>query len=80
MPLNSHWLVLRIGATDFLHCWVANSIWLERVGSLITTIALHGGLFRAFRNFIVVLPDCSFVAYIAIWPASSQLTTVSLDI
>ena len=35
-PLNSHWLVLRIGGTDFLHCWVANSIWLERAKSLIT--------------------------------------------
>ena len=25
-PLNSHWLVLRIGGADFLHCWAANSI------------------------------------------------------
>ena len=24
------------GGADFLHCWVANSIWLERVESLIT--------------------------------------------
>ena len=35
-PINSQWLVLRIGGADFLHCWVANSIWLERAGSLIT--------------------------------------------
>ena len=35
-PLNLQWLVLRIGGTDFLHCWVANSIWLERAESLIT--------------------------------------------
>ena len=25
-PLNSHWLVLRIGGADFLHCWVTDSI------------------------------------------------------
>ena len=35
-PLNSQWLVLRIGGTDFLHCWVADSIWLELAESLIT--------------------------------------------
>ena len=35
-PLNSQWLVLRIGGADFLHCWVANCIWLERAESLIT--------------------------------------------
>ena len=35
-PLNSHWLVLRIGGADFLHCWVTDSILFERVGSLIT--------------------------------------------
>ena len=35
-PLNSQWLVLGIGGADFLHCWVANSIWLERAESLIT--------------------------------------------
>ena len=28
-PLNLQWLVFRIGAIDFLYCWVANSIWLE---------------------------------------------------
>ena len=28
--LNSQWLVLRIGGTDFLHCWVADSVWLYR--------------------------------------------------
>ena len=35
-PLNSHGLVLRIGGADFFHCWVANSIWLERAELLIT--------------------------------------------
>ena len=35
-PLNSQWLVLRIGGADFLHCWVADSIWLELAESLIT--------------------------------------------
>ena len=35
-PLNSQWLVHRISGADFLHCWVANSIWLERAESLIT--------------------------------------------
>ena len=24
-PLNLHWLVLRIGGADFLHCWVTDS-------------------------------------------------------
>ena len=56
VPLNSQWLVLRIGGTDFLHCWVANSIWLECAESLITKrYSFHGGLFRAFTNFRVVL-------------------------
>ena len=36
VPLNSQWLVLRIGGTNFLHCWVADSIWLERAELLIT--------------------------------------------
>ena len=35
-PLNSQWLVLRIDGADFLHSWVADSIWLERAESLIT--------------------------------------------
>ena len=26
----------RIGGADFLHCWLANSIWLECAESLIT--------------------------------------------
>ena len=52
VPLNSHWLVLRIGGANFLHCWAANSIWLERAESLIT----NGGLFRALTNFIPVIP------------------------
>ena len=36
MPFNSQWLVLRIGGTNFLHCWLADSIWLERTESFIT--------------------------------------------
>ena len=36
MPLNSQWLALSIGAANFLHCWIANSIWLERAESMIT--------------------------------------------
>ena len=36
VPLNSQWLVLRIGGTNFLHCWFTDSIWLERAESLIT--------------------------------------------
>ena len=35
-PLNSQWLVLRIGGADFLHCLVTDSISLERAESLIT--------------------------------------------
>ena len=34
--INSQWLVLRIGGANFCHCWVADSIWLEYAGSLIT--------------------------------------------
>ena len=34
--LNSQWLVLRIGGADFHHCWVADSIRLERGELLIT--------------------------------------------
>ena len=37
VPLNLQWLVLSIGGTDFLHCWVANSIWLEHTESLTTS-------------------------------------------
>ena len=33
---NSEWLVLRIGGIDFLHCWLADSIWLECAELLIT--------------------------------------------
>ena len=39
-PLNSQWLVLRIGGIDFLHCWVADS----------------GGLFRVLTSFTAALP------------------------
>ena len=35
VPLNSQWLILRIGGTDFLHCWVTDSISLECAESLI---------------------------------------------
>ena len=35
--LNSQWwLVFRIGGADFLHCWLVDSVWLERAESLIT--------------------------------------------
>ena len=34
--LNSQRLVLRIGGEDFLHCWVVDSVWLERAEALIT--------------------------------------------
>ena len=34
--LNSQWLILRIGGADFLHCWLVDSVWLERAESLIT--------------------------------------------
>ena len=37
VPLNSQWLVLRIGGADFFHCWVFDFIWLERAEWLITT-------------------------------------------
>ena len=36
VPLNLQWLALKIGGTDFLHCWVANSMCLEHAESLIT--------------------------------------------
>ena len=36
MPLNSHWLVLKISGAHFLHCWVADSVWLECAETLIT--------------------------------------------
>ena len=36
VPLSLQWLVLRIGAADFLHCWVTDSMSLERAESLIT--------------------------------------------
>ena len=55
-PLNSQWLVLRIGGADFLHCWVANSIWLERADSLKLSDSFNGSLFSAFTNFRPVLP------------------------
>ena len=35
-PLNSQWLVLRIGGAYFFHCWVADSVCLECPESLIT--------------------------------------------
>ena len=67
-PLNSQWLILRIGGADFLHCWLADSIWLERVVSLITSS--HGILFRALASFTAVLPVNNLLVH-HIWPASS---------
>ena len=55
-PLNSQWLVLRIGGADFLHCWVTDSISLERAESLKLSDSFNGGLFRALTNFTPVLP------------------------
>ena len=54
--LNSQWLVLRIGGTDFLHCWVVDSVWLEHAESLITNDSFHASLFRALTSFTAVLP------------------------
>ena len=34
-PLNSQWLVLRIGSANFLHCCFTDSIYLELAESLI---------------------------------------------
>ena len=60
-PLNLQWLVLRIGGADFLHCWAANSIWLERAESY------NGGLFRALTSFTVVLPvNNSLVSHVGL--------------
>ena len=50
-PLNSQWLVLRIGGANFLHCWVANSIWLERAESLITKRKLSWRLIYSVYKF-----------------------------
>ena len=47
------------------HCWVANSIWLERASN-----SFHGGLFRALTNFIAVLPVNNTLIR-RVWPASS---------
>ena len=71
-PLNSQWLVLRIGGADFLHCWVTDSISLERAESLITKqyCSFNGGLFRALINFTPVLPVNNTLIR-RIWPASS---------
>ena len=40
-PLNLQWLLLRIGGANFLHCWVTDSIWLERAESLITFMVAY---------------------------------------
>ena len=56
-PLNSQWLALRIDGADFLHSWVADSVWFECAESLITiSDSFYGGLFRALTNFTAVLP------------------------
>ena len=66
--LNSQWLVLRIGGTDFLHCWVVDFVWLERAESLITiSDSFYGGLFRALTSFTVVLPvNYSLVCHVGL--------------
>ena len=35
-PLNSHWLVLKNGGTDLHDCWFVDSIYKERIRSIIT--------------------------------------------
>ena len=49
--------VLRIGGADILHCWVADSIWLECAESLNNYISdsFHGSLFRVLASFTAVL-------------------------
>ena len=50
VPLNSQQLVLRIGGTDFLHCWATDSISLEGAESLIIEL---GGI-AIFENGTVL--------------------------
>ena len=73
-PLNSQWLVLKIGGADFFNCWVADSVWLERAESLITNYniidSFYGSLFRALTNFRPVLPVNNSLVR-RVWPASS---------
>ena len=65
-PLNSQWLVLRIDGTDFLHCWVANSVWLEHAELVIALMVAY----LEFTNFKAVLHvNNSLIRYV--WPASS---------
>ena len=71
VPLNSQWLVLRIGGADFLHCWVTDSISLERAESLITKRSFNGGLFRALTNFTPVLPVNNTRSLRTTWPHDS---------
>ena len=54
MPLNSQWLVLKIGGADFLCCWATDSIWLECAESLITD-SFHSDLCRALSSFRAIL-------------------------
>ena len=60
-----------IGGTDFLHFWVADSIWLECAESLITiSDSFYGGLFRVLASFIAVLPVNNSLIH-CVRPASS---------
>ena len=68
--LNLHWLVLRIGGTDFLHCWATDSIRLECAESLISN-SFHGTLFRMSANFRVVLHVIRNSLVHRVWSASS---------
>ena len=78
VPLNLQCLVLRIGGADFLHCWLADSIWLECAESLIAiSDSFHGGLFRALASFTAVLHvNNSLVHCLGL---ASRLTIMSLD-
>ena len=50
--LNLQWLVLRMGGTDFLHCWVTDSIWSECAESLILSNSFHGSLLHGNNSLI----------------------------
>ena len=85
VPLNSQWLVLRVGGADFLHCWIDDSIWLERAESLIITLyksdSFHGSLFRVLTSFTTVLPvNNSLVCSLGLLLLGLQLTTMSFDV
>ena len=44
------------GSTDFLHCWVANSVWLERAECLITK--RYVAFMAAYLECLQILERC----------------------